>query len=298
MLDAGYGGVVAAPFELNEFTPGYEKTPGGIEYYKWNIIEGRPAIRVADRRDEPKEVLGAEEDCLGVEPEPEEVKTTAEAPALSSERAAADAFIRDSEREAGLILEDAREEAKAIKEAALQAADAIREAARAAGERLGYEHGEAAGRIEAGAAVRSEMHTILQSRLLDLKAAVDSVEAEKELLVERAKDELRDLALAVAEKVIRVSLRSSAEIIEKMITSATERITDKQWVKISISGEDAQLLINAGREITDILSEVSDRVQVEVMSDAASGTCLIETPDQIIDLSIDTQMNSIRELLS
>ena len=46
------------------------------------------------------------------------------------------------------------------------------------------------------------------------------------------------------------------------------------------------------------LSALSDRVRIIPMADDEAGTCIIETPDEIVDASAATQLNNIRTLLS
>jgi len=297
--DAANNRILVTPFEFNDFSPDSERTAGNIEDFRWSVIEARP-VRVKKDKSKEQEKLRSEKSNKEGEREElfEERPEKNRQDAHEAERDEAKKIIRDSERYADTILENARDEAASIKEAALEEAKVIKWAAQKEGEKLGFEHGAQTGREEAHAVAQEEMNEILQSRLEDIKAAIESIEDEKAFLLERKTGELRDLALAVAEKVIKISLRSSAGIIEKMIVAATERITGKQWVKISISGVDAKLLHEAGKDVADILGSVSDRVQVEVVEDAAEGLCLIELPDQVIDLSVETQMDNVRELLS
>ncbi|MEI3361583.1 MAG: hypothetical protein V8R75_02855 [Oscillospiraceae bacterium] len=48
--------------------------------------------------------------------------------------------------------------------------------------------------------------------------------------------ELRELAIAVAEKVIAISLRSSSEVIGRMIQAAVDKRKRREWVRIYIAG--------------------------------------------------------------
>ncbi|MCL2539345.1 MAG: FliH/SctL family protein [Oscillospiraceae bacterium] len=290
--------IMATPFMFNDFSPDSERTVGNIEYFRWNTIEQRSKdlkkVKSADlAQAQPGEDAEYTEDT-----EDEGLPETAVRETLSPEREEAKRLLLESEKQAGALLEKAKNEAQTIVKAAADEADSIRQTAREDGERLGFENGEKAGRDEARAEAQREMNAALQESLEDIRTVVRRLESEKALLLERQTDELKELALAVAEKVIRVSLKSSAMVIEKMIVAATERITGKQWVKISISGEDAQLMLEAGKDVAALLSSVSDRVQVEIMEDAAEGVCLIELPDQLIDLSVETQMGNIRDLLS
>jgi flagellar assembly protein FliH len=45
------------------------------------------------------------------------------------------------------------------------------------------------------------------------------------------------------------------------------------------------------------LAKLSDNIKFVVMDKESSGNCIIEMPDEIVDISVDTQMDNIREIL-
>ena len=51
-------------------------------------------------------------------------------------------------------------------------------------------------------------------------------------------------------------------------------------------------------ELTASLGHLSDRVRIIPMIDDESGTCIIEMPDEIIDASVSTQLENIREIMN
>ena len=111
-------------------------------------------------------------------------------------------------------------------------------------------------------------------------------------------EELRDLALAIAEKVVSVSLKSSSEVICRMIQAAIDKRKRREWVHIYIAECDAKQLVKLPQSLVSALSALSGRVRIIPMADDEAGTCIIEMPDEIIDASAATQLNNIRSLLS
>ena len=109
--------------------------------------------------------------------------------------------------------------------------------------------------------------------------------------------DLRDLALAVAEKVVCVSLKSSGDVISRMIQTAIDKRKKKEWVHIYISECDAKRLTQIPASLSAALTALSDRVRLIPMSDDESGTCIIEMPDEIVDASAATQLNNLRTIL-
>ena len=116
--------------------------------------------------------------------------------------------------------------------------------------------------------------------------------------MDQSVDDLRDLAMAVAEKVICVSLRSSADVIARMIQTAIDKRKKKEWVHIYIAECDAKRLTQLPASLTKALSGLSDRVRIIPMADDESGTCIIEMPDEIIDASVSTQLSNLRTILN
>ena len=106
-----------------------------------------------------------------------------------------------------------------------------------------------------------------------------------------------DLALAVAEKVVCISLKSSADVISRMIQTAIDKRKRREWVHIYIAECDAKRLTQMPASLTTALSALSDRVRIIPMADDESGTCIIEMPDEIIDASAATQMHNLRTIL-
>ena len=120
--------------------------------------------------------------------------------------------------------------------------------------------------------------------------------AREEMLLQ-SREELLDLCLAVAEKVVRVSLRSSRDVVVRMIQAATERLKRQEWVHIYISGGDAKGAAQISPALTTALGALSQHVKIVPMGDDESGTCIVETPEEIIDASVSTQMSNIRDIL-
>ena len=87
-------------------------------------------------------------------------------------------------------------------------------------------------------------------------------------------------------------------VIAKMIQGATEKLKRREWVRIYIAGCDAQGIAQVTPSLTLSLAALSDHIKLIPMSDEESGTCIIETPDTIIDAGAATQLSNIRSLLS
>lgn len=161
----------------------------------------------------------------------------------------------------------------------------------------GYRDGYARGMMDAVEQSREEQEAYAESLMEQVKEFIESGSRAREQMIAETEEELRDLAIAVAEKVVRVSLKTSSEVIIRMIRSATDKLKRREWVHIYISGCDSQGLAEITPALSMAMSSLSDHVRIIPMKDDELGTCIIETPEEIIDASLSTQVSNIKNLL-
>ncbi len=226
-----------------------------------------------------------QEEAIQEEPTPEEPEPASQSP-VDFAQVQAEAILADARREAERFMEQAREES------ALELEDMRRQAA-SEGFQQGMQEGLLAGRLEA----QQQLEKDAARQEAEVKAFLEGAQTEKELLLEKSKEDLKELALAIAEKVIRVSLRSSSDILIRMIEAATAKKRRCEWVQIYIADCDARTNAQTIPELTEAMRHLSDRVRVIPMADDESGTCIIEMPDEIIDASVSTQLDNLRGVL-
>ena len=196
------------------------------------------------------------------------------------------------------ILQEAQLKADALLASAEAQAAEMAEAAREEGFQQGFAQGSAQG-LEQSLA---EQRQLQAQQAEELAEEVGQFLARANVILERQMDEnigeLRDLAIAVAEKVIGISLESSSEVIERMIRMAVDKRKRREWVQIYVTERDARRLVRVSPMLSGALSALSDRVRIIPVSDDEAGVCIIEMPDQIIDASVSTQLDNLRSTLS
>lgn len=196
------------------------------------------------------------------------------------------------------VLDEVYSQAKAIVSAARLEAEDIKAQAHKEGLKAGEEEG-----YKAGAQKAQEEYNIRFEAELDqlkgrIEAYVKDIEHVKEGLLEQYIDDLKSIALAIGEKIVQTSLKSSSHVVERMILSATGRLKKVAWAKI---------YIGKGREVLDVkgdtaflqeLARLSDNVKIIMMEEEESGTCIVELPGEVIDMSVGTQLENIKEILN
>lgn len=242
---------------------------------------------------EPKE-QETEEVPLPQMEEPEQgppEEPPASAAPLQYAQVQADQMLLEAKRQTEKILGDARQEAQ-------RHAEMLYEDAR----RNGWETGHAEGVSQGSAQALEENRRVCEEKIKALSEEVAQFLERANAALDRQMDEnigeLRELAIAVAEKVIAVSLRSSSEVIGRMIQAAVDKRKRREWVRIHIAECDAKRMARLSPALTAALASLSSQVRIIPMADDEPGTCIIEMPDEIIDASAATQIHNIRSMLA
>lgn len=192
------------------------------------------------------------------------------------------------------ILENARKKANQIIAEAREQADLLRE--------KGYNEGRETGHEDGVHEAYEEQRKLLDQELTRLRAdiseVINDVSIEKAKLLEQYIDDLKRISLAVAEKIIQTSLKSSGDIVKRMILAATDKIRKKQWAKIYVTKAETGVSMEVDAEFLEAMSKLSDNIKIITMDNGEEGTCIIELPDEIIDASVGTQLENIKDILN
>lgn len=199
--------------------------------------------------------------------------------------------------QANAILADAQEEADRCKKQALAEAEAEIEEARRAAKEEGYSRGYAEGMANAMQEGKLERERMALEQVKAIEAFLEGAARARDRVLDDAREELKDLAVAVAEKVIHVSLKNSSDIILRMVDAATDTHKRCEWAHIYVADCDVGGKAYTVPELTAALSHIAERVRVIPMPDEESGTCIVELPDVILDASVSTQLENIKDVL-
>lgn len=275
-----------------------EQTAVKVEDYQFAEAQSLPAFDDDDLADlpEPDEL---DEDLIDESLAAELLELTREKPEEPPEEAnpvsfaqiQCDKLIQDAEVQAAEIVANAEAQAQKIR-------DLAREKGHEEGYQAGYHQGMAEGTAQALEEGDRAKEETARRMMNDVDAFLDRAEQALNRQMDENLDDLRDLALAVAEKVVCVSLKSSSEVVGRMIQTAVTKRKRREWAHIYIAECDAKRLTTMPATLSAALAELSDRVQIIPMAGDEAGTCIIESPNEIIDASASTQMQNIRDMLS
>ena len=174
---------------------------------------------------------------------------------------------------AGDILREAGKQAEQLKKTAIE--EGCRE-----GFEAGYKSGTEQAAMEQAEFFRRQEEEFRR----DMEQAMASIGQAKEKSLRNYLEELKDYSVAIAEKVIHISLRSSGEVIKRMLVAETEKLRKTAWVKIYMEKTDYDMMAEADADVVSELAKLSDNIKFVVMDKESSGNCIIEMPDEIVDI--------------
>lgn len=160
---------------------------------------------------------------------------------------------------------------------------------RAQAREAGWQEGFAAGRQEA-----AQLIAILQN-------IVNEAIAARAEFIAIATPQLLNLAVQIAEKIIRREVETDPTVAQRIAEEALRQAVDKHHLRIRVHPEDLATLQAIAPELRAALDDVRE---FEIVPDRRSGHrrmarggCLIETESGVIDARIETQLEEIREQL-
>ncbi len=190
-------------------------------------------------------------------------------------------ILANARFDARRIIKNANDFAANIVEKASGKVKAEREKARLSG----YEEGLAQARQETQASCMQALN--------ELAALVKSVETEKIAILTAQEQKLKELSLAIAEKIIGSEMESNNDLFISLFKNAVKDISGSQWIKVMVS----EYEVDFATAYADLLlSMVKDAKEIRIIAleNAPRGTLLVETRHSIIDAGVDTQMKRLR----
>ncbi len=151
------------------------------------------------------------------------------------------------------------------------------------------------GRIEGLDAGRREAWAEVEAKLRQLSAAIASLVELRSGVMKRAEQDLLDLAVRIAETVVRERVSRDSEMVVRALGAALAELPKGEPFTVRCHPDDAAALESA---LTGIPGAGGDwRLQMD--PSCSPGGCLVESEAGDLDVRIESQLRVIeRELLS
>ncbi len=165
------------------------------------------------------------------------------------------------------------------------------------GHNEGYEKGKHLGFEEGKELAEKEIHKKNENLIAELCKQIYTVEESKDELIKKYEKDLIKLSVDIAEKIIRTKISQNDEIIKGILANAIKDYRNVEWLKIYLSSND-YVTISTDKNIMQKLSQISEHVALEVISDAEDGELIIETSENLIDLGVNTQLSNLKSMIT
>lgn len=183
--------------------------------------------------------------------------------------------------EAQDILNKARAEAKGILQETNRKAEQIRLRAKEVGYRKGYQEGLNQAKTATSENVR-RIAELAKNACVDMSAILNTLE-----------EDIVELALSVAEKVVHKRLAEDRSLILSMVQGALEYVDLVEVIRIRVNPEDLDLLRSHWeRGHVDVLGR---NVELAPDSRVQVGGCVIDTKSSVVDAQIETKLAEIEK---
>lgn len=209
--------------------------------------------------------------------------------------------LNDVLHEAKQTVASARQEAAELVEQARRQAGAIRQTAKKEGYEAGFAEGRKAGheagRKEAFEASRKEFAEQQASLIAMFGQVVDEINAKRADWWAAARQDLVELAIAIARRVVRCVGDRDREVVAAVLQEAVELAGKRSEITIRVNPADAK----AARDFAEALisrQEGWKQVPVVESEEIAPGGCQVQWTGGSVDAELETQLDRITRELS
>lgn len=133
-----------------------------------------------------------------------------------------------------------------------------------------------------------------------LKAAagfLDEINSRKEAYYISNREEMKETVLELVKKITLQEIKTDPRIIEGIIAQAAKNFRNSDYVKISLAnGEVAQKLRTDANFVKELIPFIPD-IEIEVLNEAEDNTVILDNGSEIIDASVPTQLDFLREIV-
>lgn len=171
----------------------------------------------------------------------------------------------------------AKKEKETIVGEAMVEADGIRDNAFAMGYKEGHEK------------IENEFRPYVQQLSDSLKEVKEN---QKESL-NRIEKNIANIALEMASKILKKRIQEDDTDMIQLVTELLEENKQSEWITVELSKKMKNLIDYTEK----VLTQKYPQVQVK-KSDSPEGTCVVDTPNGVIDATIKSQLDNIRETIN
>lgn len=195
-------------------------------------------------------------------------------------------IIEDARNEAASITADAKVATMAVIDKANKECVKIKEIARHEGHTQGFAEGK-------------EESLDKYKKYIDAAGTLLSeINARKEAYYISNEEDLRATVFEVAQKVVHAELKASPEVIENILADAAKNFRNSDYIKIILSEEDMTERFKTDEKLINKIIPFIPEIEIVFDADTEEGTIVLDNGSEIVDASIPTQLDFLKEILN
>lgn len=204
---------------------------------------------------------------------------------IKQEQMFSNSALTEAKTQANKIIEDAQTLSKKIHENAMQKAKQELEKAHEEGYKEGIKQGKAFAQQQLKATI---------NEFIDF---VNLIENEKQDLLLKYEEDLKDLALSIAKKIIDIELNKNDEAFLNLFKNALMYLNKQDTLRLSVSELDKEF-VTTNKDILLSLTKGAKNIEIAEIDGAPKGVCILETEQSLVDASVDSQLDKIKQMLN
>ena len=194
-------------------------------------------------------------------------------------------IIEAAKKEANALAADAKATTMSVIKKAETECIKLKEEAR----REGHEQGYAEGRTESLEKYKKYIDAAGQ--------LLEEINSRKEAYYISYEEEMRETIFEMVHKVIGEALKADPQIIDGIIGEAAKNFRNSDYIKITLADDEiSERFITDKKLMRDIIPYIPE-IEIEFDDEAEEGTVIIDDGAEIVDASIPTQLDFLKEIL-
>ncbi len=210
---------------------------------------------------------------------------------LAQSKAQADAYrdkiIAEAQAEAQAISSDAKATTKTVLEKAANEAAVMKEQAKRDGYKDGFEKGYAEARAKCERYVEAAAKFIAE------------INSKKEAYYISHEEQLKETLFEMVRKITLNELINDDKFVERVIANAAKSFRNSDYIKISVlEGEVSKEFVSDAEFVNKLIPFIPE-IEVEYLNpdEAEPGTIILDNDTEIIDASVPTQLEFLKEII-
>ncbi len=180
------------------------------------------------------------------------------------------------------IIREAEQYSQDIREQAERDAEQLHELARKDGYRKGYEQG------------RFQALAENEKALDEVQELMKALDRGRENLFHQYEQHLIDLALDIARRVVADRIEQDDESFVRIFKKAVEGLSGQKIVRLTVSEHEIQFATEHAEYLRSMIQD-AEKLEFQVLEDAAPGTLIVDTEDVVIDASVQKQLEVLEQ---